>query len=75
MRTGLIRDWLRNPADIGPMYPFVGWEVPLFGLCVAAWIAFTFWQMRSESREYTAAQRDLEEQSALEAAIERGADS
>lgn len=52
MRTGQIDTWTGNPADVGPMYPFVGYEVPLFVVCVVLWLAYTVWQMRHENAVY-----------------------
>ena len=52
MRTGQIDTWTGNPADVGPMYPFVGYEVPLFVVCVALWLAYTVWQMKHENAVY-----------------------
>ena len=74
MRTGLIQDWVTNPTEIGPMYPFVGWELPMYGVCVLGWLLFTVWQLRAESREYRDEQVRLSDPGELDAAIERGAD-
>ncbi len=54
MRTGLIETWAGNPADVGPMYPFVGSEVPLFVVCIVLWIAYTIWQIKHENATYAA---------------------
>ncbi len=60
MTTGKITSWTGNPLDIGPLYPFVGWEMPLFLLCFALWFAYTVWQLKFESATYSA---ELEEKS------------
>ena len=60
MKTGKITSWAGNPLDIGPLYPFVGWEMPLFLLCFALWVAYTVWQLKFEGATYSA---ELEEDS------------
>jgi hypothetical protein len=50
--TGLIQSWNGNPLDVGPLYPFVGAEIFLLGLCVVGWIVWTVWQMRAETAGY-----------------------
>ncbi len=70
MRTGLIDTWVGNPADVGPMYPFVGYEVPLFVVCLGLWIAYTFWQIRHERANYRDELDHLVEASHLATAIE-----
>ena len=37
---------------MGPLYPFVGYEVPFFLLCVLLWVGYTVWQMKFERRSY-----------------------
>lgn len=49
MITGL--DSFNNPADIGPLYPFVGTEVILVVIGVVLWLAWHFLQTRQESAE------------------------
>ena len=40
-------------ADLGPLYPGVGWEIPLAGLSLAVWLGWTVWQIRHENAEYS----------------------
>ncbi len=74
MQTGLVSSWFGDPTQIGPLYPFVGWEVALFVLCFALWMLFVVWQIRSESREYADRERELGDGDALAQAIENDAD-
>ena len=52
MRTGFVDSWATTPSDVGPMYPFVGWEFPLLVICLMLWIGFTLWQMKFEDSTY-----------------------
>lgn len=70
MRTGLIETWAGNPADVGPMYPFVGSEVPLFVVCVVLWLAYTVWQIKHENATYAAELDRLAEADSPASAIE-----
>jgi hypothetical protein len=57
MTTGNVLDWGGNMFDLGPLYPFVGWEVPMVLLCLVVWIGWHILQIRMENRH-------LEEQAA-----------
>ncbi len=50
MPTGLQS--FANPADIGPLYPFPGTEVPLAIIGIALWILFHVLQTREENRKW-----------------------
>lgn len=50
MRTGLVDNWNGNMLDIGPIYPFVGWEVPMVIACFVFWIGWHYLQLRMENR-------------------------
>lgn len=52
MQTGLIKNWLGNPAEVGPVYPFVGFEVALALTCFILWILYTVWQMKFKCDNY-----------------------
>ena len=52
MTTGLIESWAANPAELGPLYPFVSFEAFFFAVCFVLWILYTLWQMQFESRNY-----------------------
>ena len=50
MKTGLVDNWNGNMLDIGPIYPFVGWEVPMVTICFVFWIGWHYMQMKMENR-------------------------
>ena len=52
MSTGNFPDWTGKILDIGPIYPFVGWEFLLLLLGLVFWIGWHIWQARFESRTY-----------------------
>ena len=53
MNTGLTS--FSDPANIGPLYPFPGTEVPLAIIGIALWILFHIVAHREESREWSEA--------------------
>ncbi len=55
-----IENWTEDVAEIGPLYPFVGWEVPMGLACAAVCIAFLVWKFRSENATYAAMVRRLQ---------------
>lgn len=52
INTGQVETWSANPLDLGPLYPFVGWEMPMAGICLAVFAAFMVWKFKSESDKY-----------------------
>ena len=52
MSTGSFENWAGNILEIGPIYPFVGFEFVLFLAGMAFWIAWQIWQIRQEKRTY-----------------------
>jgi hypothetical protein len=52
IRTGNIESWTADPSQMGPLYPFVGWEPVMFGACLAFCVAFTVWKFVSENAKY-----------------------
>ena len=56
-------------ATLGPIYPFVGWEMLLVVLAFAFWIAFHLWQIRFEDRTYQAELHKLRSPDRLEKAL------
>jgi hypothetical protein len=51
MTTGNFTDWNGNMLDLGPIYPFVGWEVPMVILAFIFWIGWHIVQLRMETRQ------------------------
>ena len=68
--TGLIENWKNNPIDVGPIYPFVGWEMLMFVACVAFCVAFIVWKFITESATYSAKANQLRESGELAKALE-----
>ena len=50
---GAIESWAGNPLEIGPMYPWVGWEVVLFLVSLALWLCWMVWQIKTEGEAYS----------------------
>ena len=50
MNTENITDWNGNITDIGPIYPFVGWEVWMVVIAVVFWLGWHYLQIRMENR-------------------------
>lgn len=70
MNTGLVESWNGNPLDMGPLYPFVGMEIPLFLVCFLLWIVYTVWQIESERRAYRMEIQELSKEDNLNRTIE-----
>jgi hypothetical protein len=51
MTTGNFADWNGNMFDLGPIYPFVGWEVPMVIVAVIFWIGWHILQLRMENKQ------------------------
>lgn len=52
MTTGSFENWAGSIADLGPVYPFVGWETALWILGLVLWIVWHVIQARRENRRY-----------------------
>ena len=50
MTTANFSDWNGNMFDIGPIYPLVGWEVPMVIVGIIFWVGWHYLQMRMENR-------------------------
>lgn len=70
MRTGSFNDWGGNMFDLGPLYPFVGWEVPMVILGFIFWLGWHYLQIRSENRELEEAARKLRQGDNLQRALQ-----
>ena len=51
MNTG-ITTWSTNPNEVGALFPFTGSEWIFLLICVAGWIIFHIWQIKSENSTY-----------------------
>jgi len=48
--TGNFTNWDGNILDIGPIYPFVGWETLMVIVLVVAWVGWHIMQIRMENK-------------------------
>jgi hypothetical protein len=70
MSTGSFANWNGDMFDLGPIYPFVGWEVPLVILCAICWIGWHVLQIRMESRQLENEERALRQGDRLRRVLE-----
>ncbi|MEQ8370242.1 MAG: hypothetical protein RIE31_11020 [Alphaproteobacteria bacterium] len=71
MSTTNIDTWQVPLAEIGPLYPFVGWEWLFVVLAVALWVSFHIWQAVNENREFREDAERLSRAGGLADAIEK----
>jgi hypothetical protein len=70
MSTGNFENWDGNVMDIGPLYPFVGYEGLMVVILVVAWAAWHIAQMVGENRELEDRVRQLRQGNELQKALE-----
>ena len=70
MSTGNVANWDGNIADIGPIYPFVGWEGLMVVLCVAFWIVWHIVQIRMENAQLDQETQNLRQGGSLKKALD-----
>ena len=49
---GTVDSWAGNPLEVGPMYPWVGFEVGFFLVSLALWIGWMVWLLKTEGAAY-----------------------
>ena len=59
-------DWNGNIIDIGPLYPWVGWEVAMVIVALIFWIGWHVVQIRMESRRFEDEARALRQSGVLQ---------
>lgn len=69
MSTGSVENWDGNVTDLGPIYPFVGWEGFMVLLCVIIWVGWHIWQIRMENRRLDEQCRELRQSGSLQKAV------
>lgn len=70
MSTGNFDNWDGNVLDIGPIYPFVGWEGFMVVLCIVFWVAWHVIQIRMENRQLEEEASTLRQSGGLQRAID-----
>jgi len=70
MNTGNITNWDGNILDIGPIYPFVGWEVPMVIIGFIFWIGWHILQIRAENQQLDEEAANLRKAGNLQKAVE-----
>ena len=66
-----IENWSTNPLEIGPIYPWVGLEVWMVIAATLACLFFLAWKLKSESRHYDDAAKQLRAESSRGEARQR----
>jgi hypothetical protein len=61
MSTGSFSDWSGAMFDLGPLYPFVGWETAMVIVLVVFWVGWHVVQLRGENRQRAEEARKLRE--------------
>jgi hypothetical protein len=69
MNTGNIENWDGNILDVGPIYPFVGWEGLMVVIAVIFWVGWHIMQIRMENRQHDDAAQSLRQGDNLQKAI------
>jgi hypothetical protein len=70
MNTGNIANWDGNLMDIGPIYPFVGWEGTMVVIGFIFWIGWHILQIRAENRQHEEDAAKLRNPGSLQKAVE-----
>ena len=70
MNTAPFSDWSGSMLDLGPLYPFVGWETAMVVVLTIFWIGWHVVQIRGENRELERQARKLREGDNLQKAVQ-----
>jgi len=70
MSTGNFANWDGNVMDIGPIYPFVGWEGLMVVLAVIFWVGWHVMQIKMENRQVDEETTALSKQGNLQKALD-----
>jgi hypothetical protein len=70
MNTGSFSDWGGAMFDLGPLYPFVGWEKAMVIALAVFWIVWHVLQIRAENRQLDQEARKLREGDNLQRAMQ-----
>ena len=67
--TGNFTDWNGNVAELGPLYPFVGWEFLMVIILLVVWIWWHIAQVRMENAKHETDAATMRQTGALQKAI------
>ncbi|HWA46823.1 MAG TPA: hypothetical protein VG742_01045 [Dongiaceae bacterium] len=70
MSTGNFANWDGNIMDLGPIYPFVGWEGIMVLIGIVFWIGWHIWQIKMENKQLEDEARALRQSGNLQRAVE-----
>jgi hypothetical protein len=70
MSTGNFANWDGNIMDLGPIYPFVGWEGTMVLIAIVFWIGWHVWQMKMENKQLEDEARALRQAGNLQKALD-----
>jgi hypothetical protein len=70
MSTNGLESWAVDLADVGAIYPFQGWEFPMFIIGLVFWLGWHWTQFKSESAHLKAAEKVIERDKVIKA-VER----
>ena len=66
MSTGNFDNWDGNVMDIGPIYPFVGWEGLMVVLGIIFWVGWHIWQIKMENKRLDGEAQQLRQAGSLQ---------
>lgn len=69
MSTGNFDNWDGNIMDLGPLYPFVGWEGVMVVIGIVFWIGWHVWQIKMENKQLEDEARRLRQSGNLQQAV------
>ncbi len=70
MSTGNFANWDGDLTLLGPIYPFVGWEMIMVIIAVVFWVGWHVLQLRGENRQHDAEAALLRQGGNLQKAVE-----
>ncbi|MGB7268287.1 MAG: hypothetical protein WBC90_02060 [Albidovulum sp.] len=70
MSTNGLDSWAVDLAEVGAIYPFQGWEFPMFIVGLVFWLGWHWTQFRNESAHLDAAAKLMEKDKVIKA-VER----
>lgn len=62
-------NWDGNVADLGPLYPFVGWELAMVLVLLVIWIVWHVWQIQMENNQLDSEAETMRKSGAMQKAV------